>query len=218
MGLRAVVLLLFPALAAVGQPSFFRDTEVKVVGEVQYGQTTDRLQYDAHPRYYAVHFDGKSGDKIDIKVTSINGQAMAALTTSDYKPVVSTFASHIAAVLPPSAEPYPNRYFIVVQEERQNPATFTITLSKIGSDSAAATDYLACKVDSDCVAVPKEGCCHDGLKDAVNKNAIDAYRTANACKLKNPICPQFIMNDKRVARCNVSTRQCEMVQPQPAAP
>jgi hypothetical protein len=190
------------AAALVGQPTYFRDEEVKVVAELQYGQTSPMIEYTDKPRYRGVHFEGHAGDHVDIRVESINGQALSALTDTRYKPLVSNFGSHIATVLPPGAEPYPNRYFVIFQEERRHPATFTVTVQKEGAKSAdAAADYLACQVDSDCIAVAKAGCCNNGYKAAVNKDRIEAYRAANVCKTGRAICPQFMVDDQRVAHC-----------------
>jgi len=195
-----------------GQPTFFREERVSVVGELKYGQTSDKIDYTDKPRYRALWFDGQTGDAVDIKVTSINGQGMAILTDSQYKPIVSNFGSHVTAVLPPGAEPNPNRYYIIIQEERRRPATFTVALEKTSRDpKTAQADYLMCSEDSDCVAVPQEGCCHNGVKAAVNKDKIEAYKAANTCKIARPMCPQFIMDDKRVAKCNRTSHQCEMV-------
>jgi hypothetical protein len=220
--MRRAVCCLVPALVAValfGQPAFFRDQKVSVVGELKYGQTSDKIEYANKPPYVAVYFDGQTGDVVDIKITSINGQAMAALTDSQYKPIVSSFGSHVTAVLTPGPEPYPNRYFIIMQEERGKPATFTVSLQKIGANATAAQlDYLSCNVDSDCVAVPQAGCCNNGYKAAVNKDKIDSYRSANTCKIKNVICPQIFVEDRRLAQCNRTSHQCEMIEPPPAKP
>jgi hypothetical protein len=200
--------------ALFAQPTYFRNEKVGVLAGLKYGETSSKLEYTGKPPYLAVHFEGNPGDKVDIRVESINGQAMSALTDSAYKPIVSNFGSHITAVLPPGAEPYPNTYYVVLQEEHRNPATFTVTVQKTGAGPEAAdTGYLSCTVDSECLAVPREGCCHNGYKDAVNKDRIPEYRQANACKMKNPMCPQFIVDDKRVALCNASSHQCEMVEP-----
>ncbi len=218
VGMRAPVrFVVLPALSAVTldcQPYFFRDEDLKVVGELQYGQTSEKVEYANQPRYMAFHFEGRACYKVDIQVDSINGQAMAALTDSRYKPIVSNFGSHVTSLMPLSQDPYPNRYFIVFEEERRNPATFTVTLRKVGSSEAAAkADYLSCNADSDCMAVAREACCHNGYKDAVNKDKVAAYCTANACQVTSPLCPHFMVEDTRVAQCNAASHQCEMVEP-----
>lgn len=220
--MRRAVVCLLPlvfATALLGQPTFFRDEAVSVVGELHYGQTSDKIDYTSKPAYRALYFDGQPGDVVDIRITSTNGQALAVLADSQYKPIVTNFGSHVTAVLPPGPAPYPNRYFIILQEERRRPATFMVTLARSGTNAnASQLDYLTCTVDSDCVAVPKAGCCNNGYKDAVNKDKIEAYRAANACKLRSVMCPQFIIEDKRIAGCNRQSHQCEMVEPRPPPP
>ena len=63
------------------------------------------------------------------------------------------------------------------------------------------------------MAVEREGCCHNGYKDAVNRDKIDSYRARNRCKIANPMCPQFLVEDKRAVECNYTSHQCEMVEP-----
>src|SRR5579884_752755 len=202
-------------VAAFAQPQFFRNKKVSVVDRLTYGQTTQTLQYTGNPPYMAVHFQGEPGDRVDIRIDSFDGQAAAALTESNFKPIVSTFGSHVVAVLPPSAEPSPHEYYVIFQDERQRPAAFTVTVQKVGSDpAAAAADYSTCQVDSDCIAVEREGCCHNGYKDAVNKDGVASYRAANACRTRNTVCPQFRIDDKRVALCNATAHRCEMVEPE----
>ena len=203
----------FYALALSAQPTFFRDEEVRVVGQLQYGQTTEPFDYAKHD--LAVHFEGSPGDRVDIKIDSTDGQAMAALTDSHYKPIVSNFGSHVTAVLPPSADPYPHEYYVIFREVRRKPAAFRVSVQKVGENGAAArAEYLTCTADAECVAVAREGCCHNGYKDAVNKDKIADYRAANACRVPNTLCPQFRVVDRRVAECSYTTRQCEMVEPE----
>jgi hypothetical protein len=208
------VLLLLTAAGLFAQPTFFRHEEVKVVDQLQYGQATQRLQYTGKPPYLAVHFQGNPGDRVDIRIDSTDGQAAAALTESDYKPIISNFGSHIVTQLPPSAQPYPHEYYIIFQDERKRPATFTVSVQKLGaSPEGAAAGYLTCRVDTDCIAVPREGCCNNGYKDAVNREKLAEYRAANACRLKNTICPQFRIEDARVPQCDFASHQCVMVEP-----
>jgi hypothetical protein len=79
-----------------------------------------------------------------------------------------------------------------------------------------STDFFSCTHDGDCVAVPKAGCCHNGYLEAVNVNQVDAYNAANACTDPRPICPLFLIQDKRVARCDFTANKCQLVDPQGA--
>jgi hypothetical protein len=70
---------------------------------------------------------------------------------------------------------------------------------------------LACQTDGDCVAVPLGGCCDNGWKTAVNRDAVSAYANSASCQRTRPICPQYVVNDTRVPECNRANHQCTMV-------
>jgi hypothetical protein len=72
--------------------------------------------------------------------------------------------------------------------------------------------FTPCTLDSDCVAVPQAGCCSNGWLAAVSSCMLNAYEAANACTTPNPICPQYFVNDTRVALCDNTSLSCELVQ------
>jgi hypothetical protein len=79
-------------------------------------------------------------------------------------------------------------------------------------DEELRKSITACKVDADCVAVPRGGCCDNGWKEAVNKHHVKAYANATKCALHPPpLCPMYIVNDTRVPRCDAATHRCTMV-------
>jgi hypothetical protein len=81
-------------------------------------------------------------------------------------------------------------------------------------DAGSAAVFQACQSDSDCVAVPRVGCCNNGWKEAVNVSQQDAYAASFTCTQRHP-CPMYIVRDMRVPRCDTSTHLCAMVRPQP---
>lgn len=90
------------------------------------------------------------------------------------------------------------------------------TSSTDGEDVESGEDALngstfACKVDSDCVAVDKGGCCPDGTEVAVNKGKTKSYAKSAACKSAHSVCPQHRVLETRVAQCSFETKKCEMV-------
>lgn len=100
-------------------------------------------------------------------------------------------------------------------------AQFTVDLERPSTTPAAAAavpEYLACSSDSDCVAVDRAGCCHNGYKDAVNAGQVEAYQGANACKEAHHMCPKFMILDKRVAKCDLVAKRCMMVKAEAARP
>jgi hypothetical protein len=74
-----------------------------------------------------------------------------------------------------------------------------------------AAPFAACSTDTDCIAVPKVGCCHLGWKAAVSKGKADAYQASFHCPNEHPICIQILVIDNRTARCNAATHMCELV-------
>jgi hypothetical protein len=80
-----------------------------------------------------------------------------------------------------------------------------------GAD-AALPDFYACADDSECVAVPKVGCCLNGYKEAVSKASAEAYKLSFTCPNPNQMCPQILVNDARIAECSNETHKCEMVE------
>lgn len=77
------------------------------------------------------------------------------------------------------------------------------------ADSGAAA-FQACQSDSDCVAVPRNGCCHNGWKEAVNVSQQAAYTASFTCPQAHPMCPMYIVHDVRVPRCDVASHLCKM--------
>jgi hypothetical protein len=180
-----------------------------MLGPIEYGQASREIQVDASTKYQAFAFNGKGGDQIEVTIQAKQGEVKAYLTNARFESMAGGDA-HFSASIPVGSKP--STYYIITTAGGK-PARFKVELERPSVKTAeAAPQYLTCTVDSECVAVPREGCCHNGYKDAVNRNEVDAYRAANACKDRHVICPQFIINDTRVAVCNKAKGRCEMTQ------
>jgi hypothetical protein len=81
-------------------------------------------------------------------------------------------------------------------------------------DGGVADTFTACTQDSDCVAVPMNGCCQNGWNVAVASSQSDAYKASFTCAKRQP-CPMYVVNDKRTPRCNAQSKHCELIQPSP---
>jgi len=79
------------------------------------------------------------------------------------------------------------------------------------SAGAASAQYRGCKQDSDCVAVPRVGCCNNGWLEAVSATQKDAYAKSFVCPTSHPICPMFIVRDTRTPKCDAGSHLCTMV-------
>jgi hypothetical protein len=75
--------------------------------------------------------------------------------------------------------------------------------SRADRATGAAPAYLRnCRKDSDCVAVDRVGCCHNGWKEAVAVTAKEAYADSFTCPEQSPICPMYLVRDLRVPECD----------------
>ena len=200
--------------SSVSQPAeSISRKDVKLLGSIDYGQTSAPAHLEVSPPYCAYAFNARPGDHIEITVRG-EGTLRAVLTNAEYKKLAGGSAQFAYTF---DAHSEPGTYYILVFEEHHATSSFTVELERPSTsagtpaaDAKAVPAYLSCIVDTDCVAVDRAGCCHNGYKDAVNASQVEVYRTANACQEPHHMCPMFIILDKRVARCNTTLKRCEM--------
>ena len=208
----------FAELQAAGDKAdTFRGTNGwAIVGSLSYGETSAAVSYKNPPKYRAFKFGGHKGDQVDIWVKSGNGgDSVAWLLDNSFKTVKmnddatgTNLNSHITATLPGNTNPDIITYYIVFREYSLRSATFTVSLN----GTPAATDLYACKVDADCVKIPKN-CCTGLDYTAVHVGSESAYHDSLQCR--SPlICPAIVFpDDHSVAECNNATHKCELVKP-----
>jgi hypothetical protein len=80
-----------------------------------------------------------------------------------------------------------------------------------GKEEAASPEFTSCVYDSDCVAVPQVGCCRLGFMVAVNRADVRPYQASDTCTESRPICPMYIVVDRRVPECDNATRRCTLI-------
>lgn len=93
----------------------------------------------------------------------------------------------------------------------------TSTAGPGASDAGASTQFRTCAFDSDCVAVERVGCCHNGWKEAVAVSQKDAYAKSPACTQSHPMCPMYVVQDGRLPLCENATHLCTMTRPEDVA-
>lgn len=200
----------FSDLAGIDTKSDLFSKKMKIVGAIADGQEVD-VDYSKTPLYRAVTLDGLDGMTVDVTITSWDGVAVAWLLDSSFKTVVkgtqgddgdflnNTLHAKLAAE---------GTYYIVMREDKKHDTTFWVDLVAKGG-----ADYYSCKVDSDCVATPRNECCGTGWNAAVNKKEVAAYHDSFMCPQAHPICPLYVVLDTHVAQCNNDSHKCEMVDP-----
>jgi hypothetical protein len=84
----------------------------------------------------------------------------------------------------------------------------------VGFDAPPVPDsFRTCQADSDCVAVLRNGCCHDGRNEAMNKSSVDAYKSSFTCPEPKPRCPMHLVLDRREPACDATTHTCKLREP-----
>src|SRR5438874_5346020 len=63
----------FSSFAGQDEKSDAFSYRMKIVGSLDYGQTSSSIRYTRTPRYRAVKFGGNAGDQIDVAVRSDDG-------------------------------------------------------------------------------------------------------------------------------------------------
>lgn len=216
-------LLLVPACASApeekeelvettAQDLSLRDT--KIVGSIDYGQTSPSTAYTRTPRYRAYKFAGNTGDEVDIWVRSTNGDPVTFLLDNDWKIIASnddapgTTNSRIKTKLPANASA---THYIVVRDYYLDPMSFKVELKGASGDLTAG-----CNVDADCVKIPAQ-CCDLGAYTSVKKGNEAAYRGTLGCA-QPTMCPAVMPKPTSdMAQCNVASHKCELVKPKDIA-
>ena len=202
----------FSDLDGVDQKADAFSTHMKIVGSLDYGQTSDAVSYSKTPRYRTFKFAGSEGDKIDVWVRSPNGDGDAlAWVLDNHWHIVgknddangSTLDAHVTATLGKSDSV---THYIVFRDYDWQKSSFTVELN-------GSNPFFSCATDADCVAIEAPACCPNGRKIAVAKGHETAYEQANACTAPPQTCPLSVILDQRAAECDNDTHECVMADP-----
>jgi hypothetical protein len=109
--------------------------DVKVLGDLDYGQTSDPVEYSSTPRYRAFVFPGNSGDNIEVTVKSADRKAYVAIADGALKELASG-TTHLTFKLP-DVGPDAQAWYILFRDSEEKPATFTVELKRTGKSNAS---------------------------------------------------------------------------------
>ena len=126
--MRRVFPSLFATVAFLAGQNFKVD-DVKVVGDLSYGQTSSPVECPGAPSYCAFVFNGQGDDRIEVDVSSVDGKAFVAIADGALAELTSG-TSRLVFVLPrkgPDAE----TYYIVFRDRESKPRRFTVALKKL---------------------------------------------------------------------------------------
>ncbi|MGI8744845.1 MAG: hypothetical protein ACR2NN_20190 [Bryobacteraceae bacterium] len=113
----------------------FRPADVAIVGDIEYGQTSDPVDCSDTPRYRALVFNGNSGDRVEVTVKGRDRKAFVAFADGTLRELASG-TTHLGFTLP-NAGPDAEAYYIVFRDNEDKPAQFTVELKKVKKELVA---------------------------------------------------------------------------------
>ena len=126
--MRRVFTGMFATVAFLAGQNFKVD-DVKVVGDLSYGQTSAPVEYTGVPSYCAFVFNGRGDDRIEIDVSSAEGKAFVAIADGALAELI-TGTNRVVFSLPRRG-PDRETYYIVFRDSESKPRRFIVALKKL---------------------------------------------------------------------------------------
>jgi len=112
----------------------FPPADVKVVGDLRYGQTSSEVECSNASPYYAFVFNGKGGERVDVVVKSEDRQAFVAIGDPSLNQLASG-TGHVTFTLP-NRGPDAEGFYIVFRDSESKDARFTVELKKLPPETS----------------------------------------------------------------------------------
>ena len=112
----------------------FQPADVKIMGDLRYGQTSPAVDCSSASPFYAFVFNGKANERVDIVVKSPDRQAFVALADPSLEQITSG-TGHLTFTLP-NRGPDAEAYYIVFRDSESKDGKFTVELNKLPPDGS----------------------------------------------------------------------------------
>lgn len=119
------VLLISGALLAAES---FNPADVAILGDVDYGKTTDPLECGQAQKFCAVLFNGESGDRVEATITGVEGTPFVAIANGALAEIARG-TGRVTATLPEVTGGLAT-YYIVFRNEHGKAVRFAVQLAK----------------------------------------------------------------------------------------
>jgi hypothetical protein len=107
----------------------FSPNDVKVVGDLNYGETSALVQCASSPAYCAFVFNGHGDDRVEVTVNTDQGTALVAIADGSLSQLASG-TTHLVFTLP-NRGPDPEAYYIVFRDTAKKAGRFAVRLKKL---------------------------------------------------------------------------------------
>jgi len=126
--MRGVFPGLFASVAFLAGQNFKVD-DIKVVGDLTYGQTSAPVECSSVPSYCAFVFNGQGDDRIEVNVSSVDGKAFVAIADGTLAELTSGTNQVVFSL--PRRGPDAEAYYIVFRDRESKPRRFVVALKKL---------------------------------------------------------------------------------------
>jgi hypothetical protein len=106
----------------------FPPAEVEILGDLDYGRTSDSLECSAKQQYCSVLFNGLSGDRVVATVTGATGKPFVAIADGTLTELAHGEGE--ASVTLPEVTDKLATYYIVFRDPARKAGRFTVRLEK----------------------------------------------------------------------------------------
>lgn len=113
---------------AQGKSAAYLPNDIKILGTLDNGQTSEPVAYSTTPRYRAFVFEANGRDVVEVTVTGGNRYAFVALADSSLRPI-ATGRGLLRATLPYRG-PDTEAYYILFKDSTNQPARLAVHLNK----------------------------------------------------------------------------------------
>lgn len=118
----------FLIIAGLGAESF-PPADVKIMGDLRYGQTSEAVECSSASPYYAFVFNGKANERVEVVVKSADRQAFVAVADPSLNQLTSG-TGHVVITLP-NRGPDAEAFYIVFRDSESKDGRFTVELKKL---------------------------------------------------------------------------------------
>ena len=126
--MRLVFISMFATVAFLAGQNL-KVEDVKVVGDLEYGQTSAPVDCSGVPSYCAFVFNGQGDDRIEIDVSGAEGKAFVAIADGALAEL-TTGTNRVVFSLPRKG-PDVETYYIVFRDSESKPRRFIVALKKL---------------------------------------------------------------------------------------
>ena len=109
----------------------FKPDDVKVVGDLSYGETSASVPCSSSPSYCAYVFNGHGDDRVEVTVKADAGMALVAIADGSLSQL-ATGTTRLLFTLP-NRGPDPEAYYIVFRGQDHRAGRFAVALKRVGN-------------------------------------------------------------------------------------